>query len=54
MISIKITELTPLSEIELSEKEQEEILSSYDEERRLSTKSNSPTEGKIFITVKFW
>ncbi|VVC46239.1 Hypothetical protein CINCED_3A002924 [Cinara cedri] len=29
---------------ELSEKEQEEILSSYDQERRVSSKSNSPTE----------
>jgi len=37
-------ELTPLSDIELSEKEQEEILSSYDQERRVSSKSNSPTE----------
>ncbi|XP_025411362.1 BSD domain-containing protein 1-like [Sipha flava] len=38
-------ELTPLSDVELSEKEQEEILSSYDQERRVSSKSNSPTEG---------
>lgn len=37
-------ELTPLSDIELSEKEQEEILSSYDQERRVSSKSSSPTE----------
>lgn len=40
--------MTPLSEVELSEKEQEEILSSYDQERRVSSKSNSPTEGKVF------
>lgn len=31
---MKITELTPLSDIELSEKEQEEILNQYDQERR--------------------
>ncbi|XP_060875514.1 BSD domain-containing protein 1-like isoform X1 [Metopolophium dirhodum] len=37
-------ELTPLSDIELSEKEQEEILSSYDQERRVSSKSSSPIE----------
>lgn len=46
-LQLKFIELTPLSDIELSEKEQEEILSSYDEERRLSSKSNSPIEGKI-------
>jgi hypothetical protein len=45
----KFTELTPLSDIELSEKEQEEILSSYDQERRVSSKSNSPTEGIVLI-----
>jgi len=37
-------ELTPLSEIQLSEREQEEILLSYDQERRISSKSNSPIE----------
>jgi hypothetical protein len=49
---LQFTELTPLSDVELSEKEQEEILSSYDQERRVSSKSNSPTEGntiKVFI-----
>lgn len=43
------TELTSLSEIELSEKEQDEILSSYEQERRVLSKSNSPTEGKILL-----
>lgn len=46
---LKFTELTPLSDVELSEKEQEEILSSYDQERRISSKSCSPTEGKVLI-----
>lgn len=40
-----------MSDIELSEKEQEELLSSYDQERRISSKSNSPTEGKLDIIV---
>jgi len=43
------TELTSLSEIELSEKEQDEILSSYEQERRVLSKSNSPTEGKLLL-----
>lgn len=45
---LRFTELTPLTDVELSEKEQEEILSTYDKERRASSKSNSPTEGKLF------
>lgn len=49
MVNYLYTELTPLSEIELSEKEQEEILSSYDQERRISSKSNCHTEGKVQV-----
>lgn len=37
-------ELTSSSDIELSEKEQEEILSSYDQERKVSSKSSTPIE----------
>lgn len=47
----QFTELTPLSDIELSEKEQEEILTSYDQERRVSSKSNSPIEGIVYNVV---
>jgi len=48
-VQLQFTELTPLSDIELSEKEQEEILSSYDQERRVSSKSSSPIEGILLI-----
>jgi len=51
---LQFTELTPLSDIELSEKEQEEILSSYDQERRISSKTSSSTEGivnRLFLKI---
>jgi len=48
-VQLQFTELTPLSDIQLSEKEQEEILSSYDQERRVSSKSSSPIEGILLI-----